>query len=422
MQPFTIPLTVGILTGIVGFIMGALLQQDASYRGIQNAMETNPYIFQSRQHIYGALRLVGRHRGVQSHSDDVEEESIANTAQQVSPNRSNAEHSCASQETTEDSVFSNYVRWFQTNMQAVVSTPHRLHCQHYCHDRSLHPQTMFFTFSLGDEPMLCHEHGTHVATLMKYGFPGLADIHVYRNFVLSYDRRNRIAHWVCEHLDGGCLEDGGNVDTTNTTASTTTRAASGPQAGGNQIALNMDNSIPLMFRASPRDYQNTDWVAGHLASPHNYVCDESKYLETYLMPNIAPVSRGLKTDVWMRLESYVRELAIKCGSVYVYTGPLFMPQRITFRNWAIRHQVIGMNTVAVPTHYFKVIIAECKSKETFPYVEGYVVPNVDVDKNLDLSSFLSDIQDIEHFAGLKFFDGVRWPHLHHNNAETASIS
>ncbi|KAH8258962.1 hypothetical protein KR044_011789 [Drosophila immigrans] len=382
MQPYTIPLTVGVLTGIVGFIMGALLQQDASYRGIQNAMATDPYIFQSRQQIYGALRLVGRHRGVQATNEEFEDEAAPSEPRQVTIHRSSGDHSCGSQD-TEDSVFSNYVRWFQTNMQAV---------------------TMFFTFSLGaDEPMLCSDHGTHVATLMKYGFPGLADIHVYRNFVLSYDRRNRIAHWVCEHLDGDCLleED----------AETTT---------GRKPELNVDASIPTMFRASPRDYQNTDWVAGQLASPQNYTSDERKFVETFLMPNIAPVSRGLKSNVWMRLENYVRELAIKCGSVYVYTGPLFMPQRITFRNWAIRHQVIGMNTVAVPTHYFKVIIAECRDKDQFPYVEGYVVPNVDVDKNLDLSSFLSDIRDIEHFAGLKFFDGIRWPHLHHNNPETTS--
>lgn len=45
----------GLLSGIVGFVMGALLQQDASYRGIQTAMENDPYIFQSRQNIFKAV-------------------------------------------------------------------------------------------------------------------------------------------------------------------------------------------------------------------------------------------------------------------------------------------------------------------------------------------------------------------------------
>lgn len=45
----------GLLSGIVGFVMGALLQQDASFRGIQTAMANDPYIFQSRQNIFKAV-------------------------------------------------------------------------------------------------------------------------------------------------------------------------------------------------------------------------------------------------------------------------------------------------------------------------------------------------------------------------------
>ncbi|KAM8719931.1 hypothetical protein ACLKA7_006051 [Drosophila subpalustris] len=359
--------------------MGALLQQDASYRGIQTAMASDPYIYQSRQQIYGALRLMGQQRAAPLSAEELDEDVASDDGSTVvSTHQSSGDHAGDAQN-TEDSVFANYVRWFQANMNVV---------------------NMFFTFSLGDEPLLETEPATHVATLMKYGFPGLDDIHIYRNFVLSYDRRNRIAHWVCEHLDGNCLIENEEANV---------------ELNVNPPEFSDDSSIPLMFRASPRDYRNTNWVAGQMASPENYKCDELDINETYLMPNIAPLSRGLKSSTWAQLEIYVRELAVKCGSVYVYTGPLFMPQRITFRNWAIRHQVIGMNTVAVPTHFFKVIIAEGKNNKQYPYVEGYVVPNVELDKNIDLSSFLSDIRDIEHFAGLKFFDGVHLPHLHHNN-------
>ncbi|EDV92018.1 GH24683 [Drosophila grimshawi] len=305
----TLPIALAALTGLLGFIVGAVLQQDASYRNIQSTMANDPYIYQRRQQIFDA--------------------------------------------------------------------------------------TMFFTFSLGHDTSQLPD-SAHVATLMKYGFPGLDDVHVYRNFVLSYDRRNRIAHWVCEHLESECL--------TETPATIVQKPAE----------FLIDSSIPLIFRASQLDYRNSEWIGGHLASPHNYRCDPSKYIETFILPNIAPLSHGLKSKIWTRLEAYIRELTIKCGSVYVYTGPLFMPERITFRNWAIRHQVIGMNTVAVPTHFFKVIIAECKERDDLPYMEGYVLPNADIDNNLELSSFISNIRDIEHFAGLKFYDGARRPQLHHN--------
>ncbi|XP_017869915.1 PREDICTED: endonuclease G, mitochondrial [Drosophila arizonae] len=370
MLPLTLPLSLAVLTGLLGFFAGAVIQQDSSYRNLQSTMENDPYIYQSRQRIYQALRLVVQPlQAVDNDSIDSFDDTPPDwPSGDYSIQRRSVDSALA------DSVFANYIKWFQLNINTV---------------------TMFFTFSLGNEPV-AEPEPTHVATLMKYGFPGLDDIHVYRNFVLSYDRRNRIAHWVCEHLESECLNS--------------------PDSDNMEIPTDylIDSQIPIIFRAAYRDYKNTDWVAGHLASPENYCYDEQKYIETFIMPNIAPVSQGLKSRVWSRLEDYVRELAVKCGSVYVYTGPLFMPQRITFRNWAIRHQVIGMNTVAVPTHFFKVIIAECKGQEYLPYMEGYVVPNTEIEGNLELSAFMSNIRDIEHFAGLKFYDGQLRQQLHHN--------
>lgn len=232
-----------------------------------------------------------------------------------------------------------------------------------------------------------HENIEHVADIMKYGFPGMDEIHVYKNFVLSYDRRNRIAHWVCEHVKSGCVQERDEKTLNKPNAYIT------------------DNTIPTIFSANMRDFKNSDWVGGHLASPQNYKCDALKFLEAYKFTNIVPINRGLKNHIWYRLESYVRDKAIEFDSVHVYTGPLFMPQRITFRNWSVRYHVMGMNTVAVPTHFFKIIIREDEFNRDMPIMEGYVVPNAYVDKDMDLRSFLADVRDIEHFAGLKFCDG-----------------
>ena len=35
---------------------------------------------------------------------------------------------------------------------------------------------------------------------MRYGFPSLSNIRSLDDYVLSYDTRNRIPHWVFEHL------------------------------------------------------------------------------------------------------------------------------------------------------------------------------------------------------------------------------
>lgn len=47
---------------------------------------------------------------------------------------------------------------------------------------------------------------------MKYGFPGMDNIRSYDDFVLSYDRRNRIPHWVFEHLTKAHIEKNEQVD------------------------------------------------------------------------------------------------------------------------------------------------------------------------------------------------------------------
>lgn len=51
-----------------------------------------------------------------------------------------------------------------------------------------------------------------VSQIMKYGFPGLDNVRSYSDYVLSYDRRNRVAHWVFEHLTAEGVKSNPTVD------------------------------------------------------------------------------------------------------------------------------------------------------------------------------------------------------------------
>lgn len=51
-----------------------------------------------------------------------------------------------------------------------------------------------------------------VSQIMKYGFPGLDNIRSFDDYVLSYDRRNRVAHWVFEHLTAENIKPNDAVD------------------------------------------------------------------------------------------------------------------------------------------------------------------------------------------------------------------
>lgn len=69
------------------------------------------------------------------------------------------------------------------------------------------------------------------------------------------------------------------------------------------------------------------------------------------------VGRGFNRDKWNELEQYCRSLARSHRNVYVCTGPLFLPRQEDDGLLYVRYRVLGDNHVAVPTHFFKVILA-----------------------------------------------------------------
>ena len=70
----------------------------------------------------------------------------------------------------------------------------------------------------------------------RFGFPGLDHIRSHSDFILSYDRRNRVAHWVFEHL----------------TLDSCRRAESVDRAKSEFIE---DGSIHPFFRSNNKDYK-----------------------------------------------------------------------------------------------------------------------------------------------------------------------
>ncbi|MGH0167943.1 UNVERIFIED_CONTAM: hypothetical protein FKN15_053788 [Acipenser sinensis] len=70
----------------------------------------------------------------------------------------------------------------------------------------------------------------------------------------------------------------------------------------------------------------------------------------------------------------------------------------------VKYQVIGKNNVAVPTHFFKVVILEKRSGEV--ELRSYVMPNTPVDENTPLERFLVPIESIERASGLLFVPNV----------------
>uniref|UniRef100_A0A1B0GNN3 Endonuclease n=1 Tax=Phlebotomus papatasi TaxID=29031 RepID=A0A1B0GNN3_PHLPP len=227
---------------------------------------------------------------------------------------------------------------------------------------------------------------SRVSQIMKYGFPGFDQIRSFDDYVLSYDRRNRVAHWVFEHLTADLVKHNPDVD----------RA---------KCDFKPDDTIHPFFRSENSDYKHSGFDRGHLAAAGNHKSIQKHCEDTFFLSNMAPqVGSGFNRDAWNKLEKYVRKLTKKYINVYCCTGPLYLPRKENDGKTYVKYQVIGNNSVAVPTHFFKVVV--CERSDGKLEMEAYVMPNQVINNETSLNMFQVPPETIERAAGLLFFSQV----------------
>lgn len=227
---------------------------------------------------------------------------------------------------------------------------------------------------------------SRVAQIMKFGFPSLDNIRSFEDYILSYDRKTRTAHWVFEHLTADHVKHNDAVDRSKSD-------------------FKPDESIHEFFRADNSDYKKSGYDRGHLAAAGNHKRDQKHLDQTFFLSNISPqVGKGFNRDAWNNLERYVRKLTKSYTNVFVCTGPLYLPRKEADGKLYVKYEVIGAKNVAVPTHFFKVIV--CEGGDGKLAMESFVMPNAVIPDNASLDSFKVPPESIERAAGLLFFDRV----------------
>jgi len=222
--------------------------------------------------------------------------------------------------------------------------------------------------------------------IMKHGFPGTDNIRVFSDYVLSYDKRNRTAHWVMERLTAESVKRNEAVKRES-------------------CEFREDPMIHPYFRSTNADYKRSGFDRGHLAAAGNHRLFQKDCDETFFLSNMSPqVGKGFNRDSWNRLETHMRQLTRTYKNVYVCTGPLYLPRREADGNSYVHYRVIGDNNVSVPTHFFKVAICETNSGELD--MEAYVMPNAVIDDATPLQAFMVPLDTIERSAGLLLFERV----------------
>jgi len=159
-----------------------------------------------------------------------------------------------------------------------------------------------------------------------------------------------------------------------------------------------DESIPEMFRATNKDFYKSGFDRGHLAAAANHKSEGDWMKETFLLSNISPQVPSLNQITWNNLEKYTRSLTHHYDDIYVCSGPLYLPKRYNDGHLYVQYRVLEPNHVAVPTHFFKVIV--CQKKNFFD-VQCYVMPNEKLeDPEQPIDNFLVPLESVEKASGL----------------------
>ena len=246
-------------------------------------------------------------------------------------------------------------------------------------------------------------------------------LRVLTNVVIDFDTRLRNPKWVVEHISADKLR--------------------GEGARGNS-AFFEDAALPPRFRSKLSDYRGSGYDRGHMAPAANHKASQATMDETFSLANAAPqVGAGFNRDSWARLERFVQEMTQTCGEVWVVTGPLYLPQRGPGGKFVMQHDMIGESgsrrssarisiltllptrgnasppsppgtppqLVAVPTHFFQVVLGEVRpgaaGKQGDVAVGAFVMPNSAVDPQAPLAAFVVPLSALEEVSGTRFFPG-----------------
>lgn len=227
----------------------------------------------------------------------------------------------------------------------------------------------------------------------QYGFPGpVHDLESRQEFISCYNRQTRNPYWVVEHI--------------------TEESLAARNADRKFSFFKEDEQIPEIFRGKLKDYFRSGYDRGHQAPAANAKFSQTAMDETFFLTNMSPqVGDGFNRDYWAHLEYFCRQLTKNYQNVRIVTGPLYLPKLDpNDGKYKVTYEVIGNPpNIAVPTHFFKLIVGERPSKNPNSdniSIAAFVLPNAPIPNETKLTDFEVPVNALERSTGLQFFQRV----------------
>jgi endonuclease G len=140
--------------------------------------------------------------------------------------------------------------------------------------------------------------------------------------------------------------------------------------------------------ADINNYNKSGFDRGHLCAAADMKFSKQAFDETFFMSNVTPQRHSFNGGVWKRLEEKVRYWAQKNQGVYIVTGGVLQNDLPT----------IGMEKVAVPNYFYKVLLSYTNGKYK---MIGFLVPHKN--SKQPLFTFVVSVDLIEKMTGIDFY-------------------
>ncbi len=188
-------------------------------------------------------------------------------------------------------------------------------------------------------------------------------------YTLCYSEKYEQAKWVAYRLTAEMIDNKGEERTNN---------------------FRIDKDV-ITGSATPDDYKKSGYDRGHLCPAGDMGWSEQTMSESFLMSNMSPQSPGFNRGIWKKLETDVREWAKNNEEIYIVTAGILEDSLPT----------IGIDKVAVPRFYYKVILDYQKPEYK---AIAFILPNQGSKQSV--FDFAVSIDSVESLTGIDFFPAL----------------
>lgn len=205
----------------------------------------------------------------------------------------------------------------------------------------------------------------------------------HQGYVLEFSGQDKFPLWVEEHVTKEQL--------TGPLTRTSNPFRTDPQLNG----------FPHSALA---DYSNSGYDRGHNAPAGDQTVDKTLKSETFFLSNMSPQVPELNRRAWSSLEELARTWIVQRGDGYIITGGfLYDPKEedTASANGLVQAETIGDGQVAVPTHFYKIVVARNPDTHAWEAV-SFVMENRQYPSPYRFDLDIVTLDWIEKHTGLHF--------------------